>query len=736
MSSVLRGLPDLGAPLGSGFAAFERTGLAIAVPDVLDLQRRPDGSAVLLITLERSLAFGPIGRLEVGFAAHAVAVPDPLVPVAPAEISGGVLEVTALLGPVAERRLVPPLVLAPDQLTRGRIVTVLSPEAAVVASQLITDATLPVTAALRLFLPAVAARVPFETRFDPRRLAGQLTRRFGTAATVMPDELGEALDELLGGDPGASREDLLRREVLTLRLADLFAVPEPGAELRYRLRPETEVAQGDVHHNLARPATVTAHRLLTLDPLAKARALSGGSLEQYVRRITMDELPTGHVPVTFVANLPEPVAGLLKLYSDLRVPPTPPKRPQQVTASVELPAPGRTASATVVLAPGETLDGGALNGEVRLRGLVMSADEPVELAGPWQPAAARHLTLGRSAFPLPLKVVRASDGLLRLATVEIRTVSEHSVGRLDTETPTVAVPEFPDDRLARVVLTPLGPGRAIDLPMDESQRLDLDLALLPGFGGHSALVVSLSPPAVVEWRPEGAAEAKPQSVRLTAQRPEAEIGWVATSPFQPGVQWRIVSDGTAGPWSAPVAPAAGLAITVDQPEPVVVTGIELRPEPAEPGVWTYVPPGPFLDSDPQGRLAIGLIEAGDIAFLQVTSRLDLSQEARAAVLTELREQVPGRRADEVRPAPIDVRMVAVQERPEQGEWHTLAEGKSSGLPPWNTALSATLTADQTAAVKASLQGAKDRLRLVAEVTPLGGAQQTRTKDVADLVKTD
>ncbi|SEG86492.1 hypothetical protein SAMN04489712_11995 [Thermomonospora echinospora] len=734
--SDLQGLPDLAAPVGAGYAAFGRDGLVIAVPDRLTLLRGADGRAELLVTLERSTAFEPVGRLELALAAVTGGTPaDDGADVVPAEPTGGVLNVTVQLGATVREQFLPPLSLAPDQVGRGRVVAVLPSRAATLAARLVEDATLPVTASLRLSLRAVAPRLPFTASFDPRRLATRLADRFGVHAAIEPEDLGAALDELLGGPDDVPAEEVRsRREALVLRLSRLTFM-DPDGSLRLRLLPPELVPEGTVELDMSRPAGVTVHRLLAFDPFAEARALAGGSLERYVRRVTVPELPTGHTPVTVLADLPEPIAGLRTLVADLRVPPAPPKRPHQIDTSLTLAPPDRAGTTTLVLAPGEVL-----RGEVRLRALLAAPDGDTELAGTWRPAETRHLLLGRGAFPLPLIVVRADAALLRLATVQVLTESGRLVGRLEADAAALAVPWQSGDRPATLVITPVGEGRVIELPVDEpvtpDPQIDLNLATLPGAGGHRARVVSTAPPVTVQWRPEdGKGEAGVQSVLLTAVRPQQEIRWTASSPFRPGVRWRVVRGGVPGPWSQPVAPADDLVITVDEPETVVVDGVELRPDRGEPGLWAYLPPGPFLERDAQGRAAIGLLTAGDVAFLQVTVRMDLAPQARAALAAALRGRVAGPVTD-VRPAPVEVRRVSVQVRTAGGDWQTLTEGAGSGLPPWTAALSAQLTAEQADAVRAALDGAHDRLRLTGEQRLASGGRAERSRDVADLLRTN
>jgi hypothetical protein len=731
---MLEGLPDLGRPLnapGTVFAAFERPDLAVALPDRLLLERNRDGSPALLLTLVRGgTGVGSTGGLlDLGVAADAdLAAAGAALAAAgtPARLTGatleeGVLALSARLGPAAPEELGPALPLTPDQLTRARAVAELDAAGAALAARLLTSGTLPVTATVRVTMRAVAPRLPLAVTVDPRAVALRLAGRFATGAAVTLEELAGGLDELLTdpavtveGDP-ATFDGEARRRVLGLRLAERFAVPEPAATLRLRLRDPGELPSGRERRDLAEPAAVALHRLLSFDPFAVARDLAGGSADRLVRTVDVPELETGRTTVTLMSNLPEPVAGLIALFADLRVPPAPPRRPQGITAGGILRPPDRTAVVTVTLAPGEDLAG-----EARLRALLDGPDGAAELEGPWQPATGTPLRLAGDAFPVPLTVLRASAALLGDAVVEVRG-ERRTVARLDAGTPTAGVPRLAGDGPLRLVVRPTGPGRTIEEPLGEEPRIDLDAATLPGFGAHQAQVTTGRAPGqaglLVEWQAEGASdpEAVLGSVRLTSERPSAAIGWTATSPFQPGVRLRVSGAGSPGSWSRPIAPAEGLVIMVDgagdDRRPVVVDGVELRPDPGDPWAWMYVPPGPFVDGGADGRPAIGLIEAGPVAFLQVTTCLDMTEVARDRLLGALRRR-HGTRVM-VRAVPVVVRRTVVELRGPDGGWTAVAEGAGSGVAPWTTALSATLTADQAGVVRAAMDGRRDAVRLAA-----------------------
>lgn len=746
----IEGLPDLATPLGlsagTAFRAYGRTGLAVVVPERIGLERQLDGSPTLLVTLVRGGAAPDAaagGRLEIGFAVdadlgaigEAAAAAGLTMRLVVAEVEGGAAQVNVRLGPIADV-LVPAFDVPPEVLVRARVSVQLSPAAATLVERLVQAAQVPVDLDLRLRVRAVAARLPLALELDPRRIAVKLAERYGEEAVITLTELSDGLEALLPdpditltGDPSAIDPPVLR-STIAQRLEDRLTVPETAATATYRLRPLADVAQGSERVDLAVPTAVRFDHVLHYDPFLDARAESDGKLDRYVRRIELPALPTGHIRVTLAANIPEPAVGLLALFADLRVPSTPPLRPQPVMASAALRLPGRVGAVDILLAADEQLAG-----EVRLRALLDRPGGPIELSGPWRAATGPHQLLGPELFPLPLTLVRATPALIELATVDVLGASGALLAHLDAARPSAAVPRAAQDAAIRLAVRPRGPGRTIELPLDTRRRVDVDPTTLPGFGAHNALVTKTAADGssvAVEWRAEGAEDTTARSVRLGPDTQTAGIGWIATSPLQPGVVWRIVRDGGAGRWSAPVPPADGLVIAVgattiggddvdanetdpDKLDFVVVEGIELRPDPLDASVWTYLPPGPLLERGPDGAPAITLIEAGAVSFLQLTSRVDLPEDDRARILTGLRQQRP-HGPTSIRPQSVIVRRVALQVKPKDGDWVTVTEGTSSGIPPWTTALSATLTAEQALAVKAAINGTPERLRLIGELT--------------------
>jgi hypothetical protein len=737
---MLIALPDLHSPLagvpGVAYRGFGRDGLVVAVPDRLTLEAEPDGRPRLLLTLLRGggNAASTGGRLELGLSiasdlagiGRALAAQGTPALLAGAELEEGVLTINAVLGPLA-----PPQILPPDLLTRARLVVEFGAEAAVIAARLIEDATLPVEATLRLVFRAVAPRLPLAVTYNPRAVAKRLAARLGDAAVVTMADLESALDALLAGPEMVVEGDLqaielaLRARTVALRMRDRFttrAASDPG---KLQLISAPSVPSGRERIDFAEPAAVVVEQAISLDPLAAARSMRHGALDDLVRRIEIPPMPTDRQRIALSANLPEPIAGLQALRADFRAAELLPFRPLAVSVSVALEAPERSAAAEVRLAPGERL-----GGEVRLRAVIARHGEVVEIAGPWRPMQRAEALLGPTDFGVPLVVLRVSPALTALAVVEA-IAGGTVVARLDRATPMTAIPLT--DQGLRILARPLAGGREIEVELGGKRRLDLDLATLPGFGAHHArLVTADAQPFIVEWRAEGDTGQAPLSVRMGAERAVAEIGWIAASPFRPGMIWRAVWDGTPGPWSAPVLPEDGLVIEIggktpmdDRKEPLIIDGIKIEAKNEDGRAWSYVPARPTLEQSPNGRPMLTVIEAGSVAFLQCTARVALNEDARAALLARLQERAP--QAETLEAAPLSVERIILEVKTDS-EWVAVAESKGSGMPPWTAALAATLTPGPLAAIKSAVAGESEHARLRAWIVLPGSPAAFRRSE--------
>jgi hypothetical protein len=158
----------------------------------------------------------------------------------------------------------------------------------------------------------------------------------------------------------------------------------------------------------------------------------------------------------------------------------------------------------------------------------------------------------------------------------------------------------------------------------------------------------------------------------------------------------------------------------EERDSVVVDGVQLRAADREGRSWTYVPARPGLERDATGRPMLSIVEAGPVAFLQVTARVALSEQERARLLEGLRALRPAATSLEV--APIQVSRVALEVK-EGDRWVAVAESGSSQMVPWTAALAATLEPSARAALRDAASGERGRARLRASIA-LPAAPQT------------
>ncbi|MGV9868063.1 hypothetical protein [Rhodococcus koreensis] len=569
---MLSVLPDLARriPLETGVAyhAFDRFDV-VAMPTRLILDAQLDGLPALRLSKVRggTSATSARGQLDVDFVADAnvCAVGKELVDrgarghLLPYQTRGGVLLIN---GPDDQEVR---FVIGSEPNPRLGASFEISSEQAVLATEWIRTRKFPfLGATLRLRILAVATRHPVIYRLDPHAVAVALGARLGVEADVSVSSLGSVLDEVMesvGAEISGERQgadSAARGVALALRMLGWLTTPTETTIPLYRLRPPDDVSHGLEIVDLSEPAQVHLDTVVELDRPAVEAILEHADVERVLHEVDLPTLPTGRTTVGLSANLVQPVAGLLVLIADIRMPARPPIRPQSVSASAELAAPSYAENVVLDLAPGEEIDG-----EVRLRAVIDSSTGVLELPGEFKPAKKDWLLLGPDAFPLPLSVVRLSDSLAEIATVEVVAPPGRDTTVLDAEMPTASIPVSLDAGPAKVALRPRGEGASIELELAPGQRLDLSPEMLPGFGVH-AVVFSLARPdklVAVEWRREGSSEGESRVVALGPASTTAEVHWVATSPFQPGFVWRIADP--EHEWSAPIAPSEKLSITVD-----------------------------------------------------------------------------------------------------------------------------------------------------------------------------
>jgi len=154
--------------------------------------------------------------------------------------------------------------------------------------------------------------------------------------------------------------------------------------------------------------------------------------------------------------------------------------------------------------------------------------------------------------------------------------------------------------------------------------------------------------------------------------------------------------------------------------PRIVGGVEVSPK-GDGHTWIYVPSQPSLERSDTGSPLLQIIEAGPVAFLAATVRLALSEPDHSALLAQLQADDPT--ATDLQAAPISVERMALEVW--TGSWTAIAESAGSGAFPWTAALTASLAAETTAALKAAAAGTADRARLVARFQVGGSSGQVR-----------
>jgi hypothetical protein len=162
-------------------------------------------------------------------------------------------------------------------------------------------------------------------------------------------------------------------------------------------------------------------------------------------------------------------------------------------------------------------------------------------------------------------------------------------------------------------------------------------------------------------------------------------------------------------------------------KPLVIEGITVEPVSIDRRAWVYVVRAPVLERGADGRPLLSVIEAGPMAFVQATARIALGDAARAALLEQLKAVEPA--AETIDPAPMSVERVALEVRVGEA-WVAVAEGRSSGMPPWTTALAATVSGEALLALGAAVGGDRGRARLTARVHFPGRPAEVRYRQSA------
>lgn len=384
---------------------------------------------------------------------------------------------------------------------------------------------------------------------------------------------------------------------------------------------------------------VLATRLLRL---ACDPVLGGSGAEAVVREHEVPPLTDGREHLLVHTTLPVPPAGVVAASVTMTAPPAPPGRPFESVVAADVRPPTPTA-ATLRLAPGEPL-------VYDLEGTaVLDTDRgPRTVHGP-----ARRVT----ADPTP--VVTPADLGLRLIPVHA------TRGLLDLADVTVTA------RATRWVRDPAVFVAAVALGAADDD--DAWLAV-----------------------PRDAAEVTVEAA-------------ATTRGAHPGTVTRSLPDAAVwlDPYSFTDPPWGGDGTLEEEEEEDVMLVVEaggLRAAGPKGGPdWRFLPieAGPVRDGS--GAPQLSLIEAGGLAMLMVTTALEVSDAAQAAVRTAARDAGA---SDDIRlsPAPFEVEGSAELLVMRDGREVPLATSATSSTVSQDAVFSVTLTAADLAVVRRSLAG--------------------------------
>lgn len=132
-------------------------------------------------------------------------------------------------------------------------------------------------------------------------------------------------------------------------------------------------------------------------------------------------------------------------------------------------------------------------------------------------------------------------------------------------------------------------------------------------------------------------------------------------------------------------------------------------------VWTCLPASPSLALTPSGAPSLVVIDAGGVAVISLTVRLDVSDSALADAVARLAYEAT------VSTSLVEVRPVAVREAVARlvltdGDTLELDRSTTSGAWPYQAALHSSLSVQQVESVKAALNGRRDTLLVQYELS--------------------
>lgn len=556
------------------YPALGQPGQRWLAPQGLVLARRADGLADLHLSLVRAMTpqprtYGLLDlRVEADYAlaeAQAdlgtMATPLTLRPALP---SSGHLRLA-----LEELTLSQPL--SWNSLSQSRLRLPLDAAAAAVVHQALVQGTLVAQATVVFTLAGYAARSAATVTFDPAQLlAAMCSARDATGFCAYPalqNWLAQRWAQLpLHWQPATStvfEPDVENQQAALLdRLVARFAtlVPPPTDEpLPYLDLPAT-VPSGAITWRLDDETVTWRPLVLQWQPLAVVREqIATHGLAPFFSQSETPPLPSGHVDIAIIGNLPANRVNVLSIGAHLTAPPRPPLRPQAVQASASLTPPADSSTVRLRLGARE-----ALSYTIQPLVVIATDNDFLSLAGSARTAHGTTVELSPADYPVTFYEISGEPALLTLArlTGALHWQAEGRVYQapisLDEQQPTInlAVPEGATQPTLHLTATAHGDGQTLPVLAPPVTDGYVTRWHLPSFGAHTIrFTAAVAPAAPIRLEVQSADATAPPAdapLILRPDQPTATWGYVALNPFCAGFRYRLLPDGDWTPLLSPL----------------------------------------------------------------------------------------------------------------------------------------------------------------------------------------
>ena len=555
------------------YPAWSQPGQRWLPPQGLGLARRPNGLADLHLTLVRASqpqprTYGLLDlRVEASYAlaaaqADLATAATPLV-IRPAVPSSGHLRLT-----LGERVFTQPLTW--NSLSQSRLRLALNGDDAAVVHQALAQGTLVAQATVIFTLTGYAARSAATVTFDPAQLLATLcTVRdetgfysypalqtwFAQNWAQLPLHWQMATESSLLPTDAAQRSALLDR--LVARFANL--VPPTDEPLPY-LDLLATVPSGKFTWRLDDEIVTWRPLVLQWQPLAVVREqIATQGLAPFFSQSETPPLPSGHVDIEVIGNLPANRANVLRIGAHLTAPPRPPLRPQAVQAAATLTPPADSSSVRLRLGAREALS-------YTIQPLIVLATDSdfLSLTGPTRTETSTTAELSVADYPVTFHEISGEPALLTIARVT--GILRWQVGEQIYQTPlsldeqqpsvTLAVPQGATQLMLDLTATAYGDGRTLPVQAPPVTDGYITRWHLPGFGAHIIRFTAVMPSApillAVQTAEVAAADAAGATLILRPDQPTVTWGYVVLNPFCAGFRYRQLPDGAWSPLLSPL----------------------------------------------------------------------------------------------------------------------------------------------------------------------------------------